>query len=248
MLKNKVAIVTGSSRGIGAAIARALAAHGAKVAVNYVAGEDRAHAVAADVAGIGGKAITVRADVTVPSDVTRMVLAVEAELGPIDILVNNAVASFPWAPFVGYRWEDFSRKVESELTATFHTVQAVAPGMIQRGHGCIVNLSSELARLPVEGCSAHATAKSAVEGLTRALAVELGPLGIRVNAVAPGFTLTDSTKHSPQEMIDGIKAHAPLRRIAEPDDIAGAVLFLCSDQARHVTGACLPVGGGLLLS
>ncbi|ABC82929.1 SDR family NAD(P)-dependent oxidoreductase [Anaeromyxobacter dehalogenans] len=244
MLENKVAIVTGGSRGIGAAIAKALAASGAKVAVNYARSKEHGQQVVADIAARGGRAMLARADVTVPSEVEGMVRAVEAELGPVDVLVNNANMSFPIAPFAEYRWEDFERKLCSELKASFLTCQAVVPGMIRRGGGCIVNVSSGLSRQPGPGFVAHSSAKAALDAFSRSLALELGPHGIRVNVVAPGLTLTDATASQPKAMHDAIAAHTPLRRLGAPEDVAGAVLFLCGEGARHVSGTYLPVSGG----
>ncbi len=248
MLKDRVAVVTGSSRGIGAAIARLLASHGARVAVNYVANREQGQAVVADIAAAGGRAMLARADVTVRADVEALVRAVEAELGPIDILVNNANMSFPIVPFTEYRWEDFERKLTSEMKASFFACQAVVPGMIARRRGCIVNVSSGLSRVPGPGFIAHSSAKSALDAFSKSLALELGPHGIRVNVVAPGLTLTDATSGQPKQMHEAIAAHTPLRRLAEPDDVAGAVLYFCSDGARHVTGAYLPVCGGSQMS
>ncbi len=244
MLKDKVAVVTGSSRGIGAAIAQELARHGAKVVVNYSASREAAQEVVAAITGAGGRALLCRADVTVRAEVEAMIRAAEAELGPVDILVNNASMTFPILPFTQYRWEDFERKLTNELKAGFFTCQAVVPGMIQRRAGCIVNVSSGLSRVPGPGFVAHSSAKSALDAFSKALALELGPHGIRVNVVAPGLTLTDATRHMPKQMQESIAAHTPLRRIAEASDIAGAVAFLCSDQARFVTGTYLPVCGG----
>jgi len=244
MLKNKVAVITGSSRGIGAAIARRLAENGARVVVNYTASRDQGQKVVADILAAGGKAMLARADVTVKSEVEGMIRAAEAELGPIDILVNNANMSFPVVPFTEYRWEDFERKLTNEMKASFFTCQAVVPGMIERRGGVIVNVSSGLSRVPGPGFIAHSSAKSALDAFSKSLALELGPHGIRVNVVAPGLTLTDATSRMPKQAHEASKAHTPLRRIAEPDDIAGAVLFCCSEQARFVTGVYLPVSGG----
>ena len=244
MLRDKVAVVTGSSRGIGAAIAKRLARNGARVVVNYAASKDRGQQVVADIAIAGGTAMLARADVTVPSEVEAMMRAAEAELGPIDILVNNANMSFPVAPFSEYRWEDFERKLTSELKASFFTCQAVVPGMMKRRSGVIVNVSSGLSRVPGPGFIAHSSAKSALDAFSKSLALELGPHGIRVNVVAPGLTLTDATSRQPQQAHEAARARTPLRRLGEPDDIAGAVLFCCSDQASFVTGVYLPVCGG----
>jgi 3-oxoacyl-[acyl-carrier protein] reductase len=244
MLKDKVAVVTGSSRGIGAAIAKALAAHGARVVVNYASSKARGQEVVADIVAGGGRAMLARADVTVRAEVDAMFRAVEAELGPVDVLVNNANMSFPVAPFGEYRWEDFERKLTSELKASFFTCQAAVPGMVRRGSGSIVNVSSTLSRVPGPGFVAHSSAKSALDAFSRSLALELGPHGVRVNVVAPGLTLTDATSHMPKAIHEAVAAHAPLRRVAGPDDVTGAVLFFCSDASRHVTGTYLPVCGG----
>lgn len=243
-MKDKVAIVTGSSRGIGAAIAKALARAGAKVAVNYVASRAQGQKVVDEIVAAGGRALLVRANATARDEVEAMVRGVEAELGPVDILVNNASIEFPIVPFAEYRWEDFERKVNGEAKASFFTCQAVIPGMIQRRGGCIVNVSSTLSRSPGPGFVAHTSAKSGLDGFSKALALELGPHGIRVNVVAPGLTLTDATRDQPKQFHEAIAAHTPLRRLAEPEDVAGAVAFLCSEAARHVTGVYLPVCGG----
>jgi 3-oxoacyl-[acyl-carrier protein] reductase len=158
MPKDKVAIVTGSSRGIGAAIAKLLASHGARVAVNYAANKEAGQRVVADIVARGGRAMLARADVTVRAEAEAMVRAVEAELGPVDVLVNNANMSFPIAPFAEYRWEDFERKLTSELRASFFTCQAVVPGMVSRRSGSIVNVSSTLSRWPGPGFVAHSSA------------------------------------------------------------------------------------------
>ncbi len=244
MLDNRVALVTGSSRGIGAAVAKQLAAYGAKVAVNYASSQQRGEQVVKEIVDTGGQAMLVQADVRIRDDVVAMVRAVEEKLGPIDILVNNANMSFPIAPFVEYRWEDFEQKLTGEMKASFYTCQAVVPGMIKRGSGCIVNVSSGLSRTPGPGFVAHSSAKSALDAFSKALAHELGPHGIRVNVVAPGLTITEATANQPAEMHQAIAAHTPLKRLAQPEDIAGAVVFFCTEWSRFVTGTYLPVCGG----
>lgn len=244
MLTDRVAIVTGASRGIGAATAELLAAHGAKVVVNYKQNRGRGEQVAAAIRAAGGKALLVQADVTVAEQVEAMVQQVKQELGPADILVNNANISFPVKPFVDFRWEEFEAKLLSELRASFFCCQAVVGSMIERGSGCIVNVSSGLSRVPGPGFVAHSSAKSALDAFSRALALELGPKGIRVNVVAPGLTLTDATAHQPREAHEAVKRRTPLGRLAGPDDIAPAVLFFCCDWSRFVTGTYLPTSGG----
>jgi 3-oxoacyl-[acyl-carrier protein] reductase len=162
----------------------------------------------------------------------------------VDILVNNAAISFPVVPFTEFRWEDFERKVVQEMAACFHPCQAVTPGMVRRGRGSIVNISSGLSRSPGVGYSSHSAAKSALDALSKSLAMELGPAGIRVNVVAPGLTDTDATAFIPPQVREMIAGHTPLRRIGRPEDVAGAVLFCCVDWSGFVSGAYLPVSGG----
>jgi 3-oxoacyl-[acyl-carrier protein] reductase len=244
ILDGKVAIVTGSSRGIGAATAKLLAANGARVAVNYVNACGQGQAVVDEINEEGGGAVLVCADVTDPAQAERLVAEARAAFGPIDILVNNASISFPVKPFVVYAWADFERKLLGELKASFNTCKAVVPEMVSRRSGCIVNVSSGLSRSSSPGFVAHSSAKSALDAFSRSLAVELGPQGVRVNVVAPGLTITDATANQPEEMKTAIAAHTPLCRLAKPEDIAGAVLFYCSDWARFVTGTYMPVCGG----
>ena len=244
LLQDKVAIVTGASRGIGAATATLLAAHGAKVAVNYHMSRERAEQVLAEIRLHGGEGIAVRADVTDRAQVDALVREAQEQLGPVDILVNNAAIPFPTVPFAEYRWEDFERKIVQEMAACFHPCQAVLPGMVRRGRGCIVNNSSGLSRNPGVGYSSHSAAKSALDAFSKSLALELGPAGVRVNVVAPGLTDTDATAFVPQPVREMIAQHTPLRRIGRSEDVAGAVLFCCVDWSRFVTGIYLPVSGG----
>ena len=244
ILRGKVAVVTGSSRGIGAATAKILAANGAKVAVNYVQNREAGEKVVREIKDAGGEAILIHADVSVREQVVAMVKKTEAELGPVDILVNNANMSFPVVPFVQFPWEGFENKLLHEMRAAFFCCQAVVPGMIERKGGCIVNISSGLSRVPGVGFIAHTSAKSALDAFSKGLALELGPHGIRVNVVAPGLTNTDATAHQPPQMKEAVANHTPLRRLGEPDDIAGAVLFYCADWSKFVTGTYLPVCGG----
>jgi len=243
-LNGKIAIVTGSSRGIGAATAKLLAQYGAGVTVNYNKNREAGEKVLADIKTNGGKGILVQADVTDRSQVKAMVEKTEQDLGPVDILVNNANMSFPVMPFVQFPWDGFEQKLLHEMKAAFYCCQAVVGGMMQRKHGCIVNVSSGLSRVPGPGFVAHTSAKSALDAFSKSLALELGPFGIRVNVVAPGLTLTDATANQPQEMKKAAADRTPLKRLAEPEDIAGAVLFYCMEWSGFVTGTYLPVSGG----
>jgi 3-oxoacyl-[acyl-carrier protein] reductase len=244
ILKNQVALITGASRGIGAACAELLAKNGAAIGVNYVGNKEAADHVVGRIRSHGGKAQAVQADVRDADQVKRLVKQVEKDLGPIDILVNNANISFPVKPFVEFTWEEMAGKLNGEIGAAFHCCQAVLSGMIERKRGRIINISSGLSRTPGEGFVAHTTAKSGLDAFTKALAHELGQHGITVNTVAPGLTETDATAWLPPEAKAGTAAHTPLRRIGQPDDVAGAVLLFASHYGQFVTGTYLPVDGG----
>ncbi|MFC1852427.1 SDR family NAD(P)-dependent oxidoreductase, partial [candidate division CSSED10-310 bacterium] len=228
----------------GAATAKLLAQQGAKVGVNYVQACQQGQEVVSEITAQGGEALLVCADVREPQHIEKMVAEVKQAFGPIDILINNANMSFPILPFTKYSWEDFERKIVSELKASFHTCKAVVPDMVERHSGCIINVSSGLSKSPGPGFIAHSSAKAALDAFTRGLALELGPHGIRVNVIAPGLTLTDATAHQPKEMHEAIARQTPLCRLAEPEDVAGAIMFYCTDWARFVTGTYLPVCGG----
>ncbi len=241
-LAGNVALVTGASRGIGAAIARTLAAQGAAVAVNYHHSEAAAQALVAELAAAGGRAVAVKGDARDRAQVEAMAAAVKAELGPIGILVLNASIGFPMKGFLDYPWEAFESKLLGEMGAAFHGCRAVVPQMLERKGGSIVAITSGLARNPGWGFCAHSAAKAALEGFVRALAFELGPMGIRVNAVAPGLTLTDATAQLPEKHKQAAAEHTPLRRNGLAGDVAEAVAGIL--QAGFVTGATLPVNGG----
>jgi 3-oxoacyl-[acyl-carrier protein] reductase len=242
-VKGKTALVTGASRGIGAAIARTLAAEGAAVAVNYHHSEGPAREVVADILKAGGRAIALQGDARNPSELSAVTERVKAELGPIDVFVLNASISFPVKGFLEYPWEAFEAKLLGEMGAAFHGCRAVLPQMIEQKGGSIVAITSGLARTPGFGFCAHSAAKAALEGFVRALALELGPMGIQVNAVAPGLTLTDATAFLPEAHKQATAEHTPLRRNGKPQDVAEAVLGIL--RSGFVTGTTLPVNGGI---
>lgn len=244
LLKDRIALVTGASRGIGAATARLLAAEGAAVGVNYANNRAAGEAVVDQIKEAGGQAVLVQADVTQPEQVQDMVEKVKAEFGEIDIAVLNAGLNFPVVPFLDYQWEDFERKLVGEVKSAFYCCKAVVPSMVSRKGGSIVVVSSSLSRHSDRGFVAHCTAKSGLDAFVRTLATELGPDGVRVNTIAPGLTNTDATAFIPDAAKQAIAAAVPLRRIAEPDDIAGAILMMVSDHSRMITGSYMPVTGG----
>ncbi|WP_066704811.1 3-oxoacyl-ACP reductase [Curvibacter delicatus] len=251
--QGQVILVTGASRGIGAAIAQAFAAEGGFVIVNYLRNEAAAEAVVAQCKAAGGDAWAIRADVNDPAQVQAMVAQVLAEVGRIDVLVNNAFAPYRFDPeqrkrFWELDWSDYQRQVDGAVHATYNVCQAVLPHLRQRAQGSIVNLASDLVARPVVPYHDYSTAKSALVGFSRNLAAELGPLGIRVNCVAPGLVYpTDASRATKEDVKEAIVAQTPLRRIATPADVAGPVLFLASDWSRFMTGQVLMVDGGLVM-
>jgi len=246
-LKDKIALVTGASRGIGAATARALAAHGATVAVNYWQSKDAAESVVADIKAGGGKAAAIKANVTSEADVRTMVKTITSEMGPVDFLILNAGMPVPLKPFAELSYDEFRTKVMGEMDCFFYALKEIIPSMVERRQGHIIGISSGLSRRPGFAFSAHTTAKSAVDGLMKSLALELGPFGILVNTVAPGLTMTDATSWIKKEQIEATAAATPLKRVGQPEDIAGAVVMLLGDEARFVTGAYIAVSGGSLM-
>jgi 3-oxoacyl-[acyl-carrier protein] reductase len=246
-LQGKVALVTGASRGIGAAAARDLADHDAAVVINYLQSKDKAEALKESIIAAGGRAIAVQADVRDRGAVDRMVARTEKELGPVDILVNNANIDFPMQPFTELSWPDVEAKLTGEIGAMVHCCQAVIPGMAAKKYGKIILVSSSLSREPGYGFGAHCAAKAAMDSLARTMAKELGPAGIFINVIGPGLTRTDATAGLPPEIFTHTAEHTPLLRVAEPDDIAGVIMFLASEMSDHITGQYLPVNGGAFM-
>ena len=247
-LSGRVAIVTGSSRGIGAATAKALSREKASVVVNYLTGAEMAEEVVKEIKGKGGNAIAFQADVTERKDAERLVRAAIKEFGQVDILVNNAFRPMPSKSFLDLTWEECQDQIDRSLKAAFNCVQAVVPKMMERGSGKIINIVSVLVDKPVAGALAYTAAKSALIGFTRTIALELGPHGICVNMVSPGITLTEGTMRMEESLRNAVALGTPMRRLATPDDIAGAVLFLASDLASFITGSYFPVSGGYVMS
>jgi len=247
-LRGKTALVTGGAKGIGLAVCRALAANGARVAVNYRTSEDQAEALVEEFRASGGTAVAVQADVAVPDEVERMAREAEVGLGgAIDILVNNAGSQVELSTIDSVSTELWQRVLDVNLTSAMLCSRCVAAGMREKGWGRIINMSSISARSGGgPGGIPYATAKGGLSTFTKGLAKELGPAGITVNAIAPGVILTDMhEKFSTPESLAGLKEQVPLKRLGEPDDISGAVVFLASDSASYITGEIMAINGGL---
>jgi len=239
------AIVTGSSRGIGAAVARRLGAVGYGVCVNYIANEGRARAVAEEIEGLGGRAIVVRADVGDREQVQRMIDETASAFGGIRIVVNNAGLS-QHKTLGEMTVEDWDRAVAVNLSAAMFAVQACLPFLTNEPWARVVNICSLRAMTGSDHGAHYAAAKSGLIGLTKSLALELAP-SITVNAVSPGYTRTDMNAAALATRENEIAAKIPVRRIAEPDDIAAVVAFLASAEAGYVTGQTINANGGLFM-
>jgi 3-oxoacyl-[acyl-carrier protein] reductase len=243
-LKDKVVLITGASRGIGAASAKALAHHGATVVINYINSKDKAEGLLDELKKAGNKGMVFQADVRDQGAVNDMVESTLKEFGKIDVLVNNANINFPILPFIELTWEQIEAKILGEMKALYNCSQAVLKDMMNRKTGKLIFVSSSLSRFPGFGFSAHAAAKSAMDSIAKVMAMELGPSGITVNVVGPGLTITDATAGQPKEVHEQVAAITPLGRLGMPDDIAGVVLFLASSLSDYLNGEYIPVTGG----
>jgi 3-oxoacyl-[acyl-carrier protein] reductase len=240
-LEGQVALVTGGSRGIGAAVCAELARGGAEVVVNYTANAEAAEGVCA---AIGGSAHAVRGDVSTMDGATGLVEQVESDVGPIAILVNNAGITRDNL-IMKLAEDDWRSVIDTNLGGAFFTCRAVARPMLKRRAGAIVNMSSVVGVHGNAGQTNYAASKAGLIGLTKSLAKELGGRGIRVNAVAPGYISTELTDALPEPAREAILKSTPLGRLGTTDDVAHAVRFLVSDAAAFVTGHVLAVDGGL---
>ena len=234
-----MALVTGGSRGIGAEVARELARAGARVAVNYRSSQDTAQEIAREIGGVAFEG-----DVADPEQAKTLIEAVEGELGDIDVLVNNAGITRDTL-IARMSDEEWREVISTNLDGMFHSCRAVARKMLRRRSGAIVNMSSFVGVHGNPGQTNYAASKGGIIGFTKALAKELGPRGVRVNAIAPGYIETELTENLPEEWRGFLLQATPLGRLGAPRDVASAVRFLSSDEAGFVTGEVLLVDGGL---
>ena len=244
--EGKVALVTGASRGIGRAIALALAAEGADVAVNYAGSEAAAKEVAAEIEAMGRKAFAIQADIASTEASTAMVDAVVKEFGRDDVLVNNAGITRDGL-LMRMKEEDWDAVITTNLKGVFNCTKAAIKYMMKQKSGNIVNISSIVGVMGNAGQANYCAAKAGVIGFTKATAKEVAARGIRVNAIAPGFIKTDMTSVLSEKVVEAMLAGIPLNRLGETEDIAKAVLFLASSDANYITGQTLHVDGGMVM-
>lgn len=246
LLTGKTAIVTGGSRGIGHAIAVAFAEAGANVAIIYAGNTAAAEETLKEVEAKGAQGVTIQCDVADEAAVTAMIKAVKEQFGAIDILVNNAGITRDNL-LMRMKTGDWQAVIDTNLTGAFHCIKGVTKIMMKQRHGSIINISSVVGETGNAGQANYAAAKAGLLGLTKSVAKELASRSIRCNAVAPGYIKTDMTAELPESVIDEMVKTIPLGRVAQPEEVAKAVLFLASDNASYITGQVLNVDGGMVM-
>ena len=246
-LNGKAALVTGSSRGIGRAIALRFARDGARVAVSCLKTRDKADAVAREIIDSGGEAVVVQGDVSIRADADRLVAETTAAFGAVDILVSNAGIVID-RPFLESTLEDWNAAMENNLRGFFNICQAALPGMIERGAGRIIatgSIITEVADFGGNRFSVCAASKGGIIALLRPMAAEVAPHGVTVNAVSPGYIATEMLDHIDEAGREAALGLVPMKRYGKPEEIAAAMAFLASDDAAYITGQTLRVNGGM---
>lgn len=240
-------LITGASRGIGAAAARLFAREGWDVAVNYNTSREAAEKLAVELSGLGARAVPIQADISDPEQAERLVREAELSLGPLDALVCNAGIALPQRLLTDTTAEQWRRLMSADLDGMFYVLKAAIPGLVRQKRGAIVTVSS-MWGVAGGSCEApYSAAKAGVIGLTKALAKELGPSNIRVNCVAPGVIATDMNGHLTPQDLAALEEETPLGRIGAPEEVAQTIVFLASDRASFITGQVLNVDGGMVI-
>ncbi|WP_017727913.1 3-oxoacyl-ACP reductase [Halalkalibacterium ligniniphilum] len=253
-LQGKVVLITGSSRGIGAAIAKAFAHHGASVIINYVKNKERAEVLVDElIEQYDIDAYALQGDVTNEEDMKALVATIVAEFDTIDVVVNNALHAYSFDPDERklaweLEWDDYQRQLDGSLKGTYNVCKYAIPVMKEKRSGRIINMLSNLVYRPIVPYHDYNTAKGAVLSYSQNLATDLGAFGVTVNCVAPGLVYpTDASRTTKEEVKEVIKSQTPLHRIAKPEDVVGSVLFFASNWSSFVTGQCLIVDGGFVM-
>jgi 3-oxoacyl-[acyl-carrier protein] reductase len=244
-LRGRVALVTGSSKGLGRAMAMALGAAGAKVAMNYANSKAHADAAFKRFRDAGYEGAMIRASVIDPNDVEHLVAQTKSELGPVDILVVNATPNQPQRPIEDYDWEFYQSMLDFFVKSPYLLTRACLAHMKEQRWGRIINIGSEVLARGVSPFSAYVAAKGAQNGWTRSMAGELAPYGVTVNMISPGWIPVERHENDPQEQKDGYRALIPVDRWGVPEDLAGAVVFFASESSSFITGQTLHVNGGM---
>ncbi len=244
-LESKVVLVTGASRGVGATTAKLFAVHGAKLVVNYLHSREQAESLVSEIESFGGQALAVQADVASEAEVARMVSECQHRFGRIDVLVNNAASNFSEMSFVETPWSKVQEDIDVMVKGAFLLMQAVLPIFVEQGGGKIVNVSTLATEVPPAMHAKYVIAKSALVGLTRAVAVEYAAQNVQVNLVTPSLIETDFTRGFSSVELARMKSTSPMKRLATPQDVADAIVFLASPRSAYTTGQQLMVTGGL---
>jgi NAD(P)-dependent dehydrogenase (short-subunit alcohol dehydrogenase family) len=245
---SRVAVVTGASRGIGAATALLLAQRGSRVVVNYRSSAAEAEQVVAASGAAGGEAFAIRADVTSPDDVDRLVDETKVKWGGVDVLVHNALIPYDVTSFTDLTWEQLGGKLENELHAAFLLTKAVVPEMISSGFGRLIYMTTILSRRPRDGMITLGTAKAAMDQFVRYVALELAPHGVTANLVSPATVAnTEANKLLAADDLRHLGATNPMGRLVTPDEVAHTIAFLAGEDSGFITGHCVEVNGGLAM-
>ncbi|EES51146.1 3-oxoacyl-[acyl-carrier-protein] reductase [Clostridium botulinum] len=246
MLKGKCAIITGAARGIGKAIALKLASLGANIVLNYRSSEEEAKIVASEIEKMGVEVLTVKGDISKLEDVENIISEAKNKFGIIDIIVNNAGITKDTL-ILRMKEKDFDDVIDVNLKGVFNCLKSITPVMVKQRHGKIINISSVVGVAGNAGQVNYAASKAGVIGMTKSLAKELGARGINVNAVAPGFIETDMTSVLGEKVKEEVKKNIPLKRFGTPEDVAGVVAFLASENSNYVTGQVINIDGGMVM-
>lgn len=246
-LKRKVALVVGGTGGIGRATCIQLAKDGFKVAIHYNKNIDRAKYIKEQIIAFGGSAIVVQADITKASEISNMVSSILRKLDTITVLANCSTSHLPNIKFQHLEWADIQNQLDINILGTFNLLKYVAPVMIESKYGKVINISTQAIEKVNSDWAHYITAKSALSGFSKALALELAPKGIRINLVSPGMTDTDLVANMPEKSKLLAAAQTPLRRIAQPEDIANAISFLASTKSDYLSGETIRVNGGQVM-